>query len=146
MSQHLIQRKRRGDSFWTTFWKGGEPVEQNTDERSPQLIDLPRKPGRVFRASIWGMSFPWPLIASTVLGVWLMFAPAIFGVGIETLAANACHLIGALIVVVSVIAMGEVVKAVRYINVLLGLSITITFWFIIDTNVILTLLIIITGL
>src|SRR5699024_6528217 len=22
MSQHLIQRKRRGDSFWTTFWKG----------------------------------------------------------------------------------------------------------------------------
>src|SRR5699024_10884370 len=145
MLQHLIQRKRRGDSLWTTFWKGGEPVEQNTDERSPELMDLPRAPGRVFLASIWGMSFPWTLITSTVLGIWLMFAPWIFGVGIETLAAYVCHLDGALIVVVSVIGRGEVVMAGRYINVLLGMAIAVAFWFVIDSNVFLTLFAIITG-
>ena len=78
MGQHMVQAKRRGDNFWQVFWKGGEPFEQNQDERSPKLMDLPQKPGAVYRASVWGMSIPWTLAVSTLLGLWLMFAPCGF--------------------------------------------------------------------
>lgn len=146
MSQHMAHRKRKGDSLWTVFWKGGEPVENNTDKRSPELVELPQNPRKVFLASIWGMSFPWMLNVSAILGIWLMFAPAVFGAGIETMAANICHLIGALIVVVSVISMGEVVRAGRYLNILLGLAIAAAFLFFIDANLVFTLTSIFAGL
>ncbi|MEX2592154.1 MAG: vitamin K epoxide reductase, partial [Anditalea sp.] len=60
------------------------------------------------------MSFPWTLTVSTILGIWLMFAPAVFGVGTETLAADINHLGGALIAVVAVVCMGEVLRIGRY--------------------------------
>lgn len=129
MGQHMVQRKRRGDSMWRVFWKGGEPVEQNSDERSPPLIEFPEHPGKVFIASIWGMSFPWTLTLSTVIGIWLMFAPATFGVGIETMAADLNHLGGALIVVIAVISMAEVLRAGRYLNVFVGLAVAVIPWF-----------------
>ncbi|MGB3795755.1 MAG: hypothetical protein WA957_05570, partial [Alteraurantiacibacter sp.] len=121
------------DNFWKVFWKGGEPFEHNQDERSPKLMDLPQKPGAVYRASVWGMSIPWTLAVSTLLGLWLMFAPAAFGVSIEASAANINHLGGALIIVVSVIGMGEVVRRGRYLNVLLGLAVAVVPWFLSDS-------------
>ena len=134
MGQHMVQRKRKGDSLWKVFWKGGEPVEQNSDERSPEVMELPQQPGKVFLASIWGMSFPWTLAVSAMLGIWLMFAPAVFGVGIETRAADINHLGGSLIVVVAVICMGEILRLGRYLNVLLGLAVAIWPWFVADSN------------
>ncbi|MBF9252168.1 vitamin K epoxide reductase family protein [Pontibacter sp. 172403-2] len=134
MGQHMVQRKRKGDSLWKVFWKGGEPVEQNSDERSPEVMEFPQEPGKVFLASIWGMSFPWTLTVSAILGIWLMFAPAVFGVGIETRAADINHLGGSLIVVVAVICMGEVLRLGRYLNVLLGLAVAIWPWFVADSN------------
>lgn len=146
MGQHMVQRKRKGDSLWKVFWKGGKPVEHNTDERSPQLAKFPQKPKKVFMASIWGMSFPWTLSVSTILGIWLMFAPAVFGVGIETTAADINHLTGALIAVVAVVCMGEVLRAGRYLNVLLGLVVAVVPWFVQDGNVALNISGTITGL
>ncbi len=134
MGQHMLQAKRKGESFWKVFWKGGEPMEENQDERSPQLMEFPEQPGKVFKASIWGMSFPWTLVVSALLGAWLMFAPAVFGVAIETTAANINHLGGALIVVVSVICMGEVMRKGRYLNVLLGLAVAVIPWFLADST------------
>ncbi|WPP51878.1 vitamin K epoxide reductase family protein [Catalinimonas niigatensis] len=134
MGQHMVQAKKRGDSFWKVFWKGGKPIEHNMDERSPKIMELPQHPWKVFKASIWGMSFPWTLVVSTVLGIWLMCAPAVFGVGIEASAADVNHLGGSLIVVVSVICMGEVVRIGRYINVLLGLAVAVLPWLVQDSN------------
>ncbi|MEX2592019.1 MAG: vitamin K epoxide reductase family protein, partial [Anditalea sp.] len=134
MGQHMVKAKRRGDSLWKVFWKGGEPLEHNTDERSPELMELPKSPWKVFIASIWGMSFPWTLTLSTILGIWLMFAPAVFGVGIETLAADINHLGGALIAVVAVVCMGEVLRIGRYFNVLLGLVVAVAPWFVQDST------------
>lgn len=131
MGQHMVEAKRRGDrggSLWQIFWKGGEPGRSTQDDRSPMLMALPEKPGKVFLASIWGMSFPWTLTASTVLGVWLMFAPTVFGV--EKPAANVGHLGGAWIVTVSVIAMGEVLRLGRWLNVPLGLGVALLPWLI----------------
>lgn len=127
MGQHLRQAKRRGVSLWQAFWKGGPPEGSTPDERSPALASLPEQPGAVLRASLWGMSVPWTLAVSAALGIWMMFAPWVFG--LTGWAAHLDHLAGALVVVAAVIALGEVVRACRYLNVLLGLALAGLPWF-----------------
>lgn len=124
MFQHCRQAKARGDrggSLWTIFWKGGQAEGCQPDERSPEMLAMPQTPGEVFKASIWGMSFPWTLVVSTLLGVAIMFLPTAFGLDIEQRAADVGHLGGALIVTISIICMGEVIRIGRYLNVLLAL-------------------------
>ncbi len=134
MCQHVVQAMRRGEKFWPVFWKGGEPVEMNKDERSPELMQLPDNFGKVFKASVWGMTVPWTLLASAVIGVALVALPAIFTMPVKASAADINHLCGALVVVVSVISMGEVVRAGRYANVFLGLAIAVLPWFMGDAT------------
>ncbi len=69
------------------------------------------------------MSMPWTLALSAVIGIWLMAAPGVFDVTGRS--ADIQHLGGALIVTTSVIAMGEPVRALRFLNVLLGLAVAI---------------------
>ena len=57
----------------------------------------------------------------------MMFAPTVFGV--PKPASNVDHLGGALIVTVSVICMGEVLRLGRYLNALLGLIVAVAPWF-----------------
>jgi hypothetical protein len=135
MGQHMVQAKRRGDNMWEVFWKGGKPFEENMDNRTTKLMKFPNKPTEVFKASVWGMSVPWTLAVSTVLGIAAMFGPAVFGVEIETTAANIFHLSGSLIVVVSVICMGEIVRRGRYLNILLGLAIAVGPWIVKDGTI-----------
>jgi hypothetical protein len=126
MGQFLVQAKRKGDSVWRAFWKGGTVEGGGPDERSPELVHLPERPWQVFQASIWGMSAPWTLVISMLLGLWLMFVPT--ALGNATPLAHIDHLAGALIVTVSVVAMGEVVRALRYLNGLLGLGVAVLPW------------------
>ncbi len=133
MFQHVKQARQRGDrggSLWTIFWKGGKADGCTADERTPALIDFPDRPGALCKASIWGMSFPWTLSACSILGVVIMFLPTGFGVDITTTVADIGHLGGALIVTVSVISMGEVVRVIRYVNVPLALAIAGVPWFV----------------
>ncbi|MBE0599611.1 MAG: vitamin K epoxide reductase family protein [Desulfuromonadales bacterium] len=118
MGQFMVQAKREGKPFWRTFWKG-DTVEGKMDERLPAIAEFPKRPRQVFLASLWGMTFPWTLIASTLLGAWLMGAPALFGT--EKPMADIEHITGALIVTIAVIAMGEPVRICRYLNVAAGL-------------------------
>ncbi len=110
MAQHMVQATKRGEKFWSVFWKGGKPAEMNKDERSPGIMQLPVKFGEVFKASLWGMSAPWTLALSAALGVALVALPGNMGVPIKDLLADVNHLCGALIVVTAVICMGEVVR------------------------------------
>ncbi len=131
MCQHVRQAKQRGDrggSFWAIFWKGGNAEGCTDDDPAPAIMELPAKPWQVFKASIWGMSFPWTLFAATVLGVVVMFLPTWFGVDIHSTAADIGHLGGALIVTVSVICMGEVVRIGRYLNLLLAIAVGVGPW------------------
>lgn len=128
MFQHLRQARRRGDrggSLWRIFWLGGTAEGCSEDERSPEMIELPRQPRQVFAASIWGMSFPWTLTATAALGALLMACPTVFGIDIKNGAADVGHLGGALILTVSVISMGEVIRIGRALNVPLGLGVAI---------------------
>jgi len=132
MGQHMVQATRKGENFWSVFWKGGNPIEMNKDERSPDITELPQKFGKVFKASIWGMSASWTLIVSALIGIMLVALPDNTGVPIKASIADVNHLCGALIVVVAVICMGEVVRAGRYVNVLLGLAVAVLPWLMAD--------------
>lgn len=69
MGRFLAGARSRGESLWRTFWKGGTVKGGGPDERSPDLMDLPRDFGKVFRASTWRMSMPWTLVVPALLGV-----------------------------------------------------------------------------
>ncbi len=146
MWQHMVQRKQKGDSLWKVFWKGGEALSTETDHRSPEIVEFKDRPWGVFKSSIWGMSFPWMLTVSTVLGIWLMVSPTVFGIGIETPFADLNHLGGALAIVFAVMAMAEVLRSLRYLNVLLGLVLAVLPWFIEDVITAFTLSTSLTGL
>ncbi|HEX5169090.1 MAG TPA: vitamin K epoxide reductase family protein [Cyclobacteriaceae bacterium] len=129
MGQHLLQATRRGEKFWSVFWKGGRPGGHSKDIRSPELMNLSRAPKDVIQASVWGMSAPWNLVLSTIFGVALMTLPSLFQLPVQSTEADICHLLGALIVVVSVLSMGEVLRIFRYLNAVLGLVIAIAPFF-----------------
>ncbi len=131
MCQHVYQAKRRGDrggSFWAIFWKGGKAEGCTNADNSPEIIKFPDQPWQVFKASIVGMSFPWTLIACSVLGIVLVFFPSWFGIDIKSTAADVGHLGGMLIVTVSVICMGEVIRAGRYLNLVLAVIVAVAPW------------------
>lgn len=131
MLQHVRQARKRGDrggSLWKIFWMGGKADGCTADERSPEIYAFPKKPLEVFKASIWGMSFPWTLAISAALGITLMFCPTWFGLSIKSFAADVGHLGGALIVTVSIVCMGEVVRTGRYLNVVLGIIVAASPW------------------
>ncbi|MCB0324938.1 MAG: hypothetical protein KDD69_15250, partial [Bdellovibrionales bacterium] len=86
-------------------------------------------PINVLKASVWGMSFPWQLTVSSLLGVVCMTAPSWFGIDIHTTAADLAHLGGALILTVSVISMAEVLRLCRIINILLAIAVATCPWF-----------------
>ena len=115
MGQFLKTSVRNGKSFWRTFWIGGTLNEQNEDKRTPKYGAPASK---LFAPMVWGVSVPWNLPLSAALGIWLMFAPAVFGTSGR--AADSDHLVGALITTVAVIVMAEVIRAGRFLNVLFG--------------------------
>ena len=121
MGQHMIDAKRKGHGLWQVFWKGGPAEGSSMDERSPELLDLPSKPGSIIAAAFWGLTFPWTLLGAAAIGIWLMATPGVLGV--DGSASHLFHLGGALVVVTSVIAMGEPLRIVRYFNLLLALTI-----------------------
>ncbi len=127
MGQHLARAKRKGISLWKAFWRGGPPSDEATpDERSPELMLLSESPAAVLKASVWGMSVPWTLAASALIGVGLMAAPD--PLSVTKPASSIFHLAGALIVVTSVVCMGEVLRIGRYGNILLGLVVAGAPW------------------
>ena len=77
-------------------------------------------------AMFWGVSLPWNLLVSAALGLWLVFAP--FALGSTGTAAHSDHLVGALIATVAIIALAEVGRAMRFVNVLFGAWIIASPW------------------
>jgi hypothetical protein len=126
MAQHVKQARQRGESGWRVFWKGGDPDGATADRRTPPLVELPRTPARVLAASVYGMSAPWSLVAAAVLGAVAMAMPGLLSVAGPI--ATVLHLGGALILVAAVLAMGEVLRLLRFLNVPVGLTIAVLPW------------------
>jgi len=114
----LVMSRRAGRSLWRTFWLGGNALEEDLTPQRPLPAGL--------REVFWGVTVPWNLLVSAALGVWLMAAPAVFkSMG---WAAHSNHLLGALVVTVSIIAFAEVARPVRFINIGLALGIILAPW------------------
>jgi uncharacterized membrane protein len=123
MGQFLRRSVREGKSFWRTFWVGGALDEENEDKRTPPYG---ARAAKTLPAAAWGVTAPWTLLVSAALGIWLMFAPTVFGT--TERAADSDHLVGAIITTIAVIVMAEVIRAGRYLNVLLGVWIIAAPW------------------
>lgn len=121
--QFLNYTRKKRLPFWTTFWKGGVPEGATDDQTTPQFSD---SYGR-WKAMIRGSStIPWNLLVSALLGLWMMCVPQVLHVMDGS--ANADHIAGALTITLSVIAFAEVTRAIRYVNVPLGIFIALSPW------------------
>lgn len=118
MIQFLMQTRRAGKSVWYTFWRGGNALGDNLTPRRPETTDA--------RQMFWGVTLPWNLSVSAALGAWLMVAPAVFQT--QGQAAHSDHILGALVVTVSIVAFAEVTRAARFINIVLALGIIVLPW------------------
>ena len=77
---------------------------------------------------VWGVSIPWNLLLSALVGIFLLFCPALFN--LSQLATDIDSIIGALSIVVSICCTAEVIRKMRFINMGLGAeSILSTFIF-----------------
>ncbi|WP_330970780.1 SPW repeat protein, partial [Lysobacter sp. A3-1-A15] len=73
-----------------------------------------------------GANMPWTLVVSALLGASLMFTRLLFDT--RPPMADSDHLVGALIVTFAVMAMAEVGRTLRFVNVCFGLWLVIAPW------------------
>jgi hypothetical protein len=93
----------------------------DTDEgdASKPVPEFERSPRQILGDMIsGGVNLTWNLLVSIAIGISLMFTRLMLGA--DGAMANADHLIGSLVVTVSVIACAEVARSIRFLNVMLG--------------------------
>lgn len=123
MGQFLILNTRRGRPFWRSFFRGDALPGSEKDEKRPGF-DMPLD--ELVNSAARGVTVPWTLAVSCILGGWLMFSRLVFGS--EPPMADSDHLVGALVITVAVMAMAEVARPLRFINVALGLWLVAAPW------------------
>jgi uncharacterized membrane protein len=121
MGEFLVLARREGQPLWHTFWNGGtlrNAAEPGAPPVRPDVVSAP--------ATVRGVTPTWNLLRSVVLGLWLMLAPYLLGS--RASAAHSDHLLGAIIVTVAMIALADVGRAARFINLALGAWVMISPW------------------
>ena len=114
MFQFLIWAKRQGKPLIRTFFKG-DAIEDGAEYQ----VDTLASPQMFATDAVRGVTLPWTLLACTGIGIFLMLTRLLIGTGGSM--ANTHHVVGALVVTVSVIATAEVARAVRLLNLPLAL-------------------------
>jgi len=109
---------------WKVLFTGGECPGAKIDHHPVQLESpLPM----ILRSMKQGVSLPWNLLLTSLLGIGFMIAPWILGY--EGTLADLDHIFGPLIVVASVVAWSDVVKYVRFGNVAFAAALLISTFF-----------------
>ncbi len=122
MGQFMVDAHRKGKPFWRTFWTG-DAMEGGSADTSKGLIGTTwEKFGEATR----GVTYPWTLLLSIVIGVWLTFTRLSFDSAGAM--ANSDHLIGALVVTFAIMAFAEVGRAVRFLNIPCGAWLIVAPW------------------
>jgi uncharacterized membrane protein len=112
---------------WKALFRGGECAGAKIDPMPPAMNGSMFNVLRLVRR---GITTPWNLVGSSLLGASLMVAPGFFQ--FDGLVADLDHIFGALIVVASVIAFADIVRYVRLANVVFALPVLVTQFFITD--------------
>lgn len=114
-------------------WKAGRPVLRilfvgDTDKitkKEKKIDDFEQSPGLVMKEIFsGGITFPWNLILSLFVGIWLMFTRITLGT--TNGMANADHLIGALLITITITAFSEVMRPIRFLNFILAICLLVT--------------------
>lgn len=121
MGQFLVWSRRAGKSLLRMFFMGGA-LEGGEEDKGVDLGSV----RSTMTTMISGVTLPWTLATSVVLGIWLMFTRLTFG-AVPPM-ANSDHLVGALVVTTAVIAMAEVARPLRFINMLFGAWLVLAPW------------------
>ena len=116
MIQFMHKRMKAGKPFWKTFWIGDTIEDGSDDLRTPRFTESITK---TIPAMRWGMNLPWNLLLAVAIGLWWMFYPGNFG--LRDAAAGNFTTLGALVITFSIMAMAEVGRAIRFINILFAL-------------------------
>ncbi len=114
--QYLNRVRKEGKGFWGIFLKGSAYSERGVDTRDPGFRCSIWKN---FKAMVWGVTVPWNLLATTLIGIWLLFSN--HKLGYTGILADNTDVCGALIVVFSVISWAEVIRPFRFINMIIAL-------------------------
>jgi hypothetical protein len=72
MGQYMLRSLKAGQPFLRTFLIGGPDPAARPDDRPGFEAPLRTQ----IAAATWGVTVPWTLVATSVLGAWLMFTPA----------------------------------------------------------------------
>jgi uncharacterized membrane protein len=122
MGQFMLDAKRRGKPLWRVFWMGdsmdGGSVDKSKEFRGSYA--------NMLAEMVDGTTLPWTMAVSTLLGIWLLFTRLTFDTAGAMAASD--HLIGALLVTFSVMAMAEVARPIRFINATFGLWLLAAPW------------------
>ncbi|MDX1538915.1 vitamin K epoxide reductase family protein [Arsukibacterium sp.] len=119
--QFLKRRKQQGQSVLRVFFVG----DTDDDDGRRDHDDFADSPKHIIQA-VFGGGVRWwcpGLLICIVLGALLMFSRLLLGV--EGAMADAHHLLGALLITISVIALAESGRALRFINLFLALALMI---------------------
>ena len=122
MGQFLVDARRKGKPFWRTFWTGGA-IEGGT---AGPAKGLGAPMGDMIKQAARGVTIPWALLVSALIGACFMFTRIFLGTTGNM--ANSDHLVGALVVTFSIIAFAEVARPLRFINIAFGLWIIAAPW------------------
>ena len=118
--QFLRRRKRAGRPILRVFLFGD--TDEGDDRSGEDSFAQPAS--AIIRDMLGGgVSVPWTLAASVLIGGWLMLTRLTLGT--TGVMADADHLIGALVVTTSVAAMAEAARPLRFVNVLFGMALVI---------------------
>ncbi|MCR4301630.1 MAG: SPW repeat protein, partial [Sulfuricaulis sp.] len=94
-----------------------------SDDRSKGLVATPREQ---WAQATRGVTYPWALLLSIAIGVWLTFTRLTFdSSGAMT---DSDHLVGLLVLTFSILALAEVGRAVRFINIPFGIWLIAAPW------------------
>ena len=122
MGQFLVLNTRRGRPFWRSFFRGDALPGGSKDSHPGFDAPLAAIGGSAAR----GVTVPWTLAISVLIGAFLMFSRLVLG-NVPPL-ADSDHLVGALVITVSVIAMAEVARPLRFLNVAFGAWLIVAPW------------------
>lgn len=121
--QFLLRRKRAGHSVLRAFIFG-DTDDGSKDRQDDAIDDFQRPPLAIIRDIFTGgVRLCYPLLLCIALGALLMFTRILLGVTGGM--ADAHHLIGALVITVSVTALAEVARPLRFLNLFLALGLMI---------------------
>ncbi len=124
MLQCLARAKGSRRGRWRTFWLGADDPD---DTPATQDQDHATTKRSLFHAMTCGTTAPPGLALSALIGVWFVAAPEVLG--LDGPAMNAHVIAGALVIVVTVMAMSEPLRTVRLLNIPIGAALAIGVWF-----------------